>query len=182
MKTISDHILDILQNSTRAGATVVSLDIEIRDEADRLEINISDNGPGIDISIAGAVTDPFTTTRSSRRVGLGLPLLKQHVELTGGSLDITPTVGGGTEVKALFVTSSIDRQPIGDLAGTVALFITGNPNVNMIFSLQSCQGRFTISSDEISGALDDDLANPAYYRPLREMMTENITPLLVGCD
>jgi hypothetical protein len=181
MKTISDHILDILQNSTRAGATEVHLNIDTDSDRRFIAIEINDNGKGIEKAILQRVTDPFTTTRTTRRVGLGLPLLKQHCEMTGGLFSIKSDSGSGTNVRVTFGIGSIDRQPLGDLAGTVTLFITGNPQVNLIFSYRSAAGNFTFTTAEIKEALEDDELNlPQYFRPIRDLISSNLDDSGVG--
>lgn len=181
MKTISDHILDILQNSTRASASRVVLSIEVNEEYDRLVIVIADNGSGMSGNLLSTVTQPFTTTRTTRKVGLGLPLLRQHTELTGGYLEVESEQGRGTIIKALFRLNSFDRQPMGDLAATVTLFITGNPGVDLVFSYSSSEGRFDITGRDISEALeDDDLSKPLYFGLIRDLLKENLTAL--GAD
>lgn len=181
MKTISDHIVDILQNSTRAGATEVKLNISILPESGFIVFEVADNGRGIPHNLAGSVTDPFTTTRKTRKVGLGLPLLRQHASMTGGSLDVRSEEGAGTVVIASFGLSSIDRQPLGNLAEAVTLFITGNPGVNLVFSYISKEGSFNISSREISESLDgDDPGRPVWFGFIKEMITYNL--LQLGAD
>jgi hypothetical protein len=182
MKTISDHILDILQNSTRAEATAVTLQVEVSVARDILRIVITDNGKGIDPSIAERVTDPFTTTRKSRRVGLGLPLLRLHSELTSGFLKIGPVSSGkGTCTEAQFGLSHIDRQPLGDLAGTVTLFMTGNSSVDLVFSLLTDTDVFSLTTKELKEALEDDeLGKPLYYSMIRDLLSDNIHSLTGG--
>lgn len=181
MKTISDHILDILQNSTRASATKVVLSIEVNEENDQLVIIIEDNGAGMAPELLSTVTHPFTTTRKTRKVGLGLPLLRQHTELTGGTLEVESEQGRGTIIKALFILNNFDRQPMGDLAATVTLFITGNPGVDLVFSYVSTAGRFDITGREISEALEDnDLSKPIYFGLIRELLSGNLIAL--GAD
>jgi hypothetical protein len=181
MKTISDHILDILQNSTRASATEIVLAIEVDDEADRLIIMIKDNGAGMAPALLMNVTHPFTTTRKTRKVGLGLPLLRQHTELTGGDLKVESEQGKGTTIKALFRLKHFDRQPMGDLAITVTLFITGNPGVDFRFSYMSPSGRFDITSGEICEVLEDEELNkPIYFSLIKELLSENLSALGAG--
>lgn len=178
MKTITDHIVDILQNSTRAGATEVKLDVIVGSEEGMLEFIISDNGSGIPDDIIETVADPFTTTRKTRRVGLGLPLLRQHASLAGGSLEITSAKGSGTVIRASFGIDSIDRQPLGNLGEAVTLFITGNQGVNLVFSYSSASGTYNVSSSDISESLDgDDLGRPVWFQVIREMITGNLNQL-----
>ncbi|MFO7574972.1 MAG: ATP-binding protein [Bacteroidales bacterium] len=178
MKTITDHIVDILQNSTRAGATEVKLNISILPESGFMVFEVADNGRGIPQYMADSVADPFTTTRKTRRVGLGLPLLRQHALMSGGSLEISSEEGTGTIVIASFGLGSIDRQPLGNLGEAVALFITGTPGVNLVFSYSSPEGSFAVSSKEISDSLDgDDMGRPVWFGIIREMITDNLHQL-----
>lgn len=181
MKTLSDHILDILQNSTRASATRVVLSVEVNDDEDQLLITVEDNGAGMSPEFLSSVTDPYTTTRKTRKVGLGLPLLRQHAELAGGNLEVVSELGRGTMIKAYFRLRHLDRQPMGDLAATVTLFITGNPGVDLVFGYVSATGRFDISGREISEVLEDeDLGKPIYFGLINELIRENLTAL--GAD
>ena len=181
MKTITDHIVDILQNSTRAGASEVKLSIRILPESGFIVFEVADNGRGIPRNLADRVTDPFTTTRKTRKVGLGLPLLRQHASMTGGCLDVRSEEGVGTIVSASFGLASIDRQPAGNLGEAVALFITGNPGVNLVFSYSSPEGSFAISSREISESLEgDDLSRPVWFGIIREMIAYNLHQLGAG--
>jgi len=130
MEDLSLHILDVVENGTAAGATLVEVRITEDPRQDRLEIVIRDNGRGMDPVLAATVTDPFVTTRTTRRVGLGLPLLKMAAEETGGFLAVRSSPGAGTEVTARFQWSHIDRQPLGDVASTVVALILGHPEVD----------------------------------------------------
>jgi hypothetical protein len=133
MDDLSLHILDVVENSTAAGASLVRIRITEDTAHDRLEITIADNGRGMDAAMAAAATHPFVTTRTTRRVGLGLPLLKMAAEETGGTLALASTPGLGTEVTATFQASHIDCKPLGDLAATMVALILGNPAVDFDF-------------------------------------------------
>ena len=127
MRDLSLHIIDIVQNSVRADATLVNLTIEISGEV--LIIRIGDNGCGMTAETLQKVTDPFYTTRTTRKVGLGLPFFKQSAEQSGGELIIESEVGMGTVVTATFGLHHLDRPPMGDLSETVSLVMSGNPLV-----------------------------------------------------
>lgn len=145
MDDLSLHILDVVENSTAAGASLVRIRITEDTASDRLEITIADNGRGMDAAMVKAATHPFVTTRTTRRVGLGLPLLRMAAEETGGTLVIDSTPGVGTEVTARFQASHIDCKPLGDLAATMVALILGNPTVDFDFA-HECDGR-TIELD-----------------------------------
>lgn len=116
MQTLSDHILDIAQNSIRAQASRVEIDLQENATEDSLVITIKDNGCGMDEAIVAKVTDPFFTSRTVRKVGLGIPLFKQNAEATGGNLKIESKTGEGTIIEAKFGLSHWDRPPMGDIA------------------------------------------------------------------
>lgn len=123
MLELALHVLDILQNTVEAGATRVDLDIVEDKPADRLTIIVTDNGPGMDALTVRRVLDPFYTTRTTRHVGLGLPLFAAAAQCAGGGLAIRSQPGRGTTVKATFQLSHPDRQPLGDMAGTLLAFL-----------------------------------------------------------
>jgi hypothetical protein len=175
MKDLSLHIIDILQNSTRAKATKIELDVEKSTADDKLVLRFKDNGCGMDETMVKKVTEPFFTTRTTRKVGLGLPLLKQNAELTGGSFNIQSQVGVGTEVTATFGLTHIDRKPMGDLAGAVVLTLSSYPDVRFIFHYKDDQTDFVLDTDEVNEALDGmSVQNPEIVQYLKEMIEENI--------
>ncbi|MDD5718146.1 MAG: ATP-binding protein [Candidatus Krumholzibacteria bacterium] len=145
MEDLSLHLLDIVENCTTAGASLVEIRITEDAANDRLEIRIKDNGRGMDAALAATATNPFVTTRTTRRVGLGLPLLKMAAEEAGGALTIESTPGVGTEVTASFQDSHIDRKPLGDIAGTLVALILGHPEID--FSYTHVRGGETIELD-----------------------------------
>jgi signal transduction histidine kinase len=152
MKDLSMHILDIAANSIKAGAKQV--EVELRYAGNRLEMIISDNGCGMDAEMVARITDPYATSRTSRKVGLGLPFLKMNAEQTGGNIMISSAPGRGTTVKALFVTDHIDCVPPGDLASSLSLLMTGNPEVNFVIRMIKEDEEFEVSSAEINEVLD----------------------------
>jgi hypothetical protein len=133
MEDLSLHILDVVENGTAASASLIEIDVAEDPAAARTVIRIKDDGRGMDPEMAAAATHPFVTTRSTRRVGLGLPLLQMAAEETGGSLTIDSSPGAGTEVTAVFRTDHIDCKPLGDLAGTMVTLILGHPQVDFVF-------------------------------------------------
>ena len=129
MKEIALYILDIAQNSISAKATLVELTLSETPEA--ITFTIVDNGRGMSPELMAQVSDPFTTTRTTRKMGLGIPLLRMAVEQTGGSLTIDSTEGVGTTVTALFRPAHIDCPPVGDMAGTITLLLQGTPQLEL---------------------------------------------------
>ena len=143
MKELSLNILDVAKNSVRAGASLIKISLD-EDSNGILTLTISDNGCGMDEATVKGVTDPFFTTRTTRKVGLGLPLLKLAAEQTGGSLSIrssTKPKESGTDVVAVFDTKSIDCMPMGDIVSTVCILIAGSPDIDFEFSDTNEKGR-----------------------------------------
>ena len=124
MKELSLHILDIAQNSVKAGATLIQITIEEDTVADTLRITVADNGCGMDKDLLQRVRDPFTTTRTTRKVGMGIPLLEAAAVQCGGGLDIQSQPGVGTTLTAWFGLSHIDRAPVGDMPGTMGVIVS----------------------------------------------------------
>ena len=136
MKELSLNILDVAKNSVRAGASLIGISL-VTDSNGVLTITISDNGCGMSDEVVRSVTDPFFTTRTTRKVGLGLPLLKLAAEQTGGSLKLSSSVeagNSGTVLTAVFDTKSIDCMPMGDIISTVCILIAGSPDIDFEFS------------------------------------------------
>ena len=123
MQELSLNILDIAENSVKAGASLITVAVCYRPAADRLTVTITDDGCGMDAETVRKVTDPFYTTRTTRRVGMGLPLWKMAAEMTGGAMTVESAPGVGTTVTAVFGLSHIDRLPLGDLPQTMATLI-----------------------------------------------------------
>lgn len=173
MNTLTFHITDIASNSVRAGATRILLEISI--EEDKATIRIADNGCGMDAETLSRATNPFYTTRTTRKVGLGLPFLRQNAEQTGGFMKITSRPGEGTEVTACFHTSHIDCPPWGDLTGTVAMLMTGNPGIDVGFSYRKGNCEFALSTNELISIFEDiPLSHPKVILSIKEMIGENL--------
>ena len=157
MVEISLHILDIVQNSIKAKASLVEIDITEDGGANLLTVIIKDNGCGMDKDFLKDVTNPFRTTRTTRKVGLGLSLFKSAAELTGGKFCITSEVGKGTVVRAEFVYDSIDRQPLGDMASTMSIIIGGAPDIDFIYRHNYCGNKFTFDTMSIRQVLGPEV-------------------------
>ena len=136
MEDLSLHILDIVENSIAAGAKNIEIKIIEEQKKDLLTIEIIDDGKGMDEKTLKKVLDPFYTTRNTRKVGLGLPLLAQSAEESGGSIKIESEPRKKTTVKATFGYSHIDRKPLGDVGETLKVLIAGNPDIDFIFEYQ----------------------------------------------
>jgi len=153
MKTLSDHILDILQNSLNAKSTLIEISLETDKKTDLCILKIKDNGCGMSEEILKQATNPFFTTRKTRKVGLGLSLLKQNAEMANGKFSILSEPEKGTTVEAIFQLSNIDRPELGDVWNTLYLSMLGNENVEIVFDYQTDNGHFKISSSEIRNSI-----------------------------
>ncbi len=147
------HVLDIAENSSRAGATLIEITFVEDLEKDILSFEIKDNGRGMDEETMEKAMDPFYTTKKVRRVGLGLPMLKQATQTAGGFFSIESRVGVGTRVYAQFQHSHIDRQPIGDLPGTMVALILGNPDIDMLYTHRKNGRTYILDTAEIREGL-----------------------------
>ena len=134
MKELSLNILDITENSVKAGATLT--EISITESENKLVISIKDDGCGMSEDIVRSVVDPFYTTRTTRKVGMGVPLFKMAAEQTGGKLEIVSNTGEdhGTTVTAYFYKDHLDFTPLGDVISTVTTLIQGHPDTDFLFT------------------------------------------------
>jgi anti-sigma regulatory factor (Ser/Thr protein kinase) len=155
MLELALHILDIAENSVRAGAKTVFIDIIEDRMGDRLLIGIRDDGAGMDQTTLKRAMDPFYTSKKVRRVGLGLPMLAEAAERAGGSFVIESQEGVGTSVGVNFRLNHIDRQPLGDLTGAYMALIAGNAGVDFVCR-HECEGHvFTLDTREIRREIGD---------------------------
>lgn len=175
MLELSLHILDIVENSTRAGAGLVRISIDEDLAADRFWIEITDNGPGMDEETRKKAVDPFYTTRTVRRVGLGLPLFRQAAQAANGSFSIRCGAGGGTTVSAEFQWSHIDRQPLGDMASTLGTLIAGNPGIDFVYTHRKNGATYTIDTRDLRKEIGDvPLDHPEVLRIIGEDIREGL--------
>ena len=181
MNELALNILDIVQNSIRAGADDIEIIINESAAADTLEIRIKDNGKGIPEQLLHLVEDPFTTTRSTRKTGLGLPLLKHHAQLTGGDIKIRSEEGKGTEVTAGFKLTHIDRQPLGDIPGVLIILISANPGIEFLYHHKTDAGSYSFSTRETKDVLEmERLDNYSLLTDIKEMIRDNLSALSVS--
>ena len=176
MKELSLNILDVTKNSVSAGAQNILVSLN-KDENGWLTLTIKDDGCGMSKETVENVTNPFYTTRTTRRVGLGLPLLKMAAEQTGGSLCITSSQTEdrhGTEVVAVFDTKSIDFMPVGDIVSTMCILISGSPEINFKFVDSTPDGKVVLDTTEIKAILGDgiSLAEPEIQMWIGEYLKE----------
>lgn len=156
MKELSLNLLDIAQNSISAGARC--LDLAVEEAGGLITLTVKDDGRGMSPEFLAAVTDPFTTTRTTRKVGLGLPLLRMACEQTGGRLDIQSEVGKGTLVTATFHADHIDCPPLGDMAATVALLAQGAPDgLEITYLRRTEKGEFRFDTRQVREILGPDV-------------------------
>jgi hypothetical protein len=176
MKDLSMHIMDILQNSTRAKATEITLEVLLDSAQDTLTLIFKDNGCGMSEETVQKVIDPFYTSRTTRKVGLGLPLLKQNSEMTGGSMSIQSKEGVGTTVTAVFGLTHLDTPPMGALAGTIVLTISAYPDIRFIFHYKrDDEVDYVLDTNEVYEILDGvPINDPDVIASLKEMVEENI--------
>ncbi len=180
MNELSLHLLDIAQNSVAAGATLVQIRLSLLGQW--LSIEVIDNGRGMDEALLSRVTSPFATTRTSRKVGLGLPMWQLCAQMTGGDMSVTSRVGEGTSVLARFDVSHLDCPPMGALGDTVASLVLCNPDMDFVLYVQA-QGMdsFTADTRELRQELQGVALNtPAVVDWLRAYCEEGITTLLGG--
>lgn len=155
MRELSLNVMDVAQNSVRAEASLVTIDVTESDKNDNLTIAISDNGCGMTEEQVSQVIDPFFTTRTTRKVGLGVPLFKMSAEQTGGSFSIKSEVGKGTVTTASYVKSHVDMTPLGDINSTVEILIRCNPDIDFVFNHSTDNGSFTLDTRELREVLGD---------------------------
>ena len=181
MRELSLNVMDIVQNSLSAGAGLVEISVLEDQKADRLAIVVTDDGKGMTAEQVSHVIDPFYTTRTTRKVGLGVRLFKMEAEMTGGEFSIQSSPGVGTTVKAQFVPSSVDMIPLGDINATVGLLIKCNPDRDFIFRREKDGQSFTLDTRELRAVLGEDvpLDTNEVTQWIEEYLKEN-TQLLFG--
>lgn len=174
MQELSLNILDVAQNSVVAGASLIEIEIEAYEENSLLSIVIKDNGKGMDRQTLANVENPFFTSRTTRKVGLGIPLFKMAARQTGGDFAITSAVGVGTTVKAVFDTSHIDFTPLGDVWDTVAILIQMNENIDFVYTVRKGDAEFVCDTRQLKEVLEGaPLSDPMVVRWIKEFIEEN---------
>ncbi len=174
MPEISLNILDIAQNSVSAKALLIEISVTAAFSDDILTVLIKDNGCGMSEETLNKVTDPFYTSRKTRKVGLGIPFFKQAAESTGGHFRIESQVGKGTEIEAKFIISSIDRMPLGDMTGTIHTLITMNTDIDFIYTYSVDDRGFKLDTREFKEIVGDiSLNSPEISQYIREYLNEN---------
>lgn len=154
MKDISLHLMDIVQNSVAAGADRISIGLSVQGDPEMLILEILDNGKGMDPEFLRQVTDPFKTSRTTRNVGLGIPLMLQSANMADGELKIQSELGKGTKLQARFKVNHIDRIPLGDIPETIKILIMANPNISWTIRFTSQNDDYILDTDELKHHLD----------------------------
>ena len=173
------HLVDLVQNSVAAGARVIRVNIRESRSDGTMEIEVIDDGRGMDRPTLLKVQDPFFSSKSFKKVGLGIPLLKATSEVCHGDFAIASRPGRGTRVRASMQRSHLDCPPLGDLEGTLLSLLASLDAVNLCFSFQSERGSFAISSAEARAHAGDlPLSHPDVYRFLREFIRAGLRELL----
>ncbi len=178
MRELSLHILDIIQNSIAAQAEKIELIIDENLINNELVIRIVDDGCGMSEELQRRVLDPFVTSRTTRKVGLGLSLFKAAASRCGGDLELNSTLNEGTEVIVRFKYDHLDRAPLGDIVGTVLTILTSNPDLRLIYRHKFNGDQFLFDTREIKEELDDVKINqPLILNWLEEYLFEKIEDL-----
>ncbi|MBR6788336.1 MAG: sensor histidine kinase [Clostridia bacterium] len=173
MRELSLNLLDIAENSVKAKATLIEITVTVK--ANLLTFVIKDNGCGMDEAFLAKVTDPFTTTRTTRKVGMGIPLLKMIAEMSGGEFAITSEKGVGTTTSATFQLDHINRPPLGDLADSIVALVTDLGDSNLIFTYSVENEKFVFDTREVRAELEDiPMDNPEILVFIRDLIKQNV--------
>ncbi|MBQ7100655.1 MAG: ATP-binding protein [Clostridia bacterium] len=183
MRELSLNILDIAQNSIAAGASLITIEIAENTQAGELTITVGDNGCGMTEEQLKNVLDPFFTTRTTRKVGMGIPLFKLAAEQTGGSLKIESEKGKGTTTSAVFKTDSIDFTPLGDVTSTVTILISMNTDRDFIYTRRLDSESFELSTVQLKEILEGvPLSEPEVVQWMKDYINEQTNILLGGVN
>ncbi len=184
MREIALHLLDIAENSVAAGAKTITITVCEDLASDRLRLSVQDDGKGMDAKMAASVVDPFITSRTTRKVGLGIPLFKAAAEACNGFLQISSAVGKGTTIYVEFQHSHIDRMPLGDIAGTLLTLVVAYPNIDWVLEYQVILSRtqevqeFNFHSQPIKEMLGDiPFSEPDVLTFLRSYLEDGISSI-----
>ena len=187
MKELALHVLDIAENSVRGEASHIVITITEDRRNNRFAMEIDDDGKGISPEILKTIKDPFTTTRTMRKVGLGIPFLNDTCRLCNGHLDMESTVGLGTRLRAEMEYNHIDRPPLGDMAATLMVLMSSHPDIaftyrHIVDDVEFSEpNEFEISSGELEEILDGvPLTAPKVYRWVKTYLEENIRQCETG--
>ncbi len=173
MEDLSLHILDIAENSIDAGAGRIEITIVNSAGEDRFMLRVKDNGRGMDQETISRLRDPFFTTKTVRRFGLGIPLLAQFAEECDGGLSIESKQGEGTTITAEFRQGHIDRKPLGDVGSTMMVLVGGHPELDFLLDYSADGVSYTFDTAKLKGDLQDVPINlPDVLKLIREDINE----------
>lgn len=182
MRELSLHLLDLAENSVAAQADRIKIQVIEDLQADRLHLSLQDNGKGMSPEMVQQVSDPFFTSRTTRKVGLGIPLLKAAAQACNGDLTIQSEVGMGTQIDVTFQHSHIDRMPLGNLPETVLTLVVAHPEVNWLLDYsalgtqQKTPARFVFDDQPVKEILDGiSLSEPEVLSYLRDTLTNGVS-------
>ena len=181
MRDLSLHLLDLAQNSIKAGASLVTIRMTV-DEAGWLTFCLADDGCGMSPELLARVTSPFATTRTTRKVGLGIPMMMENAQRAGGDMHIESQVGVGTTMVVTYDTRNIDALPLGDLAGTILSLIITNPDrPDFLFEGKTPKGEGAFDTRQVREVLAGvPLSEPAVVAWMKEALEEIINPIFGG--
>lgn len=173
------HLLDLVQNSVAAGARNIHLSVVESGQRDRLTLEATDDGQGMDRQTLDKVQDPFFTSKSFKKVGLGIPLLKATAQLCRGDFRITSSVGRGTKVRARLQKSHVDCPPLGNLEETLLSLLVSLDRINIQFVYRSEKGKFAVASDDIRRQVGElHFSHPEIYQFLKGYIHEGLGRVL----
>ena len=182
VRDLSLHLLDLAQNSITAGASLVTVRMTL-DDSGMLTMELEDDGKGMSPELLARVTSPFATTRTTRKVGLGIPMMKENAEKAGGTFTLESEEGKGTKLTASMDTGNIDCLPMGDLSGTMLSLMLTNPlHPDFLFEGKSPKGEGTFDTREVRAALGSDIPfnEPSVAAWLKEALDEEINSIFGG--
>lgn len=184
MPEISLNILDVTENSIKAEADKIKIVISAETKDDILSVKIIDNGKGMTVEQLEQVQDPFYTTRTTRKVGLGVPFLKQAAISTGGTFKIDSKLGVGTEVEAVFKLSHIDRMPLGDITATIHTLVIFNENIHFQYTYEYDHQEFTLDTQEIREIVGEEISfqEPDISKLINDYLETNKTEVDGGVE
>jgi anti-sigma regulatory factor (Ser/Thr protein kinase) len=178
MRELSLHILDVAENGITAGGNCIWIEVYEERNMDQLKIVIRDNGRGMPVEKLENINDPFITTRTTRRVGLGLSLLAAAAERCDGAMHVDSKPGKGTEITATFSYNHIDRAPLGDMAATITTLIMGNPEIDFVYFHRVDGNEYSLDTREIRAQMEDlSLSDPVVIHHLTETIRSALKAL-----
>ncbi|MFA6926265.1 MAG: ATP-binding protein [Bacteroidales bacterium] len=180
MNDLALHLLDIVQNSLVAGASFITIEVDENPAGNLLTISVKDNGRGMSPEQVQKLSAPFFTSRTTRKVGLGVPLLEHTAEQSGGGLEVVSVPGKGTCLTTRFQYDHLDRPPLGDVANAVVLMISANPGVDFAYKYTYNGRSYNVDTLQLKEVMGDLPLNDLYVMEMiEEMIKENQSDLKV---